>query len=443
MAEHRAKRSARDLATTVRSGVVVLLVMGVIIAAALAVVGVTASSWLFPEQQLGSVVQPTILVAAATMLVYWPSRVGVAALNGLERYDLSAWIQIATGLAMLACIAALARAHASVVMLTGVFGILASAEGVLAAALAWRPLGIDRTWMSGSWFRGEQMRAVLGFSVAAFMIGVSATLLNGFDRAIVGGIVGAAAIVTYELAQRPYAAVQTIAGIAGIALISPVARLAALGQRERARALVLVASLVSVAITAPLAVLVMVLARPFVVAWLGPHYAPDAVFIDVFVSISVFNCCSSALSSALYGIGQLRRYAWIVIVMSIVSLPLSVLLTIQWGTVGVIWGTVIPSACALPVFVVHALHRLEIPVAAFLTDVILPGYAPVLVWGVAIVLAKSAIEPSGYLGLVAFSAVALCACWAAYAPVVFARLRAVRASTHTAVDGPDRINLPA
>jgi O-antigen/teichoic acid export membrane protein len=443
VAEHRAKRSARDVATTVRSSLAVMLAMGLIIAAVLAVVGLTASSWLFREPQLKSLAERTIIVAAVTMIVYWPSRVGVAALNGIERYDLSAWIQIATSLAMLIGIAALARAHASVVLMTGLFGLVASAEGAIAAAFAWRPLGVDRSWLGGSWFRGAQMREVLRFSIAAFVIGVSATLLNGFDRAIVGVVLGAAAIVSYDLAQRPYGAVQTVAGIAGIALVSPVARLAALGQHDRARALVLVASLISVAVTAPLAVLVMVLAQPFVVAWLGPQYAQDAVFIDVFVSISVFNCCSSALSSALYGIGQLRTYAWIVIVMSIVSLPLSVVLTVLWGTVGVIWGTVIPSACALPVFVVYALRRLEIPVATFWREVLLPGYAPVLVWGVAILLADSTIEPTGYAGLVAFSAVALPICWAAYVPILLGRIRGVGVGVPApaAVDGPNRGNL--
>lgn len=424
VAEYRARQEPDKLAATIRGALTLMVGVGLLAAVILAILAATASDWLFGERSLRGLAEPTILVAAVTMIVYWPSQVGDAALTGLERYDLSASIQIATAVVLLVAIAALAEAHASVILLTAVFGLVATSEGVIAAALAWRPLGVDRSWAKGRWLSGEQLRTVFSFSAAAFAIGIAATLLTGFDRAIVGATVGAAAIVGYDLAQRPQSAVQSISGMAGLALISPVARIHATARYERIRQLVLVASLVSIAFAAPLAVLVIVLAHPFVIAWLGTRYGRDAAYIDVFVSFWVVSCATVALSSALYGIGRLGVYARIVIVSALISLPLSIGLALAWGTVGVIWGTVIPSSLALPVFVLHALRQLGIAPARFLREVLVPGFAPLLGWSVVVVICASVLHPSGYAGLVAFSAVALPLAWAALTPSVVPRLRA-------------------
>jgi O-antigen/teichoic acid export membrane protein len=363
------------------------------------------------------------------MLIYWPSRVGLATLQGLERYDQTAWIQIISALCTLVTLAILAMDHSSVVLLTAAFGLFATCEGLAAAALAARPLGVNRSWIEGRWLRDEQIRTVMSFGGAAFLIGLSTTLLTGFDRAIVGGIVGAGAIVGYDLAQRPQSAVQTLSTLPGLALISPVARLHAHGQLPRARVLVLVASFASVVVGAPLGVLVIALSHPFVIAWVGRRFAADAWLLDVFVSFWVFNSMTSALSAALYGIGRIKTYARITIVTAVVSLPLSIGLVYAWGTVGVIWGTVIPAGIALPIFVRLSLKLLEIPLRDFARDVLLPGYGLLIPWGAAVFAGRMLLQPSGYPGLIAFSAVALALWCLLTGPILLRRIRLARTAT--------------
>jgi O-antigen/teichoic acid export membrane protein len=429
VAEHRARNEAAQLAATVRSSLLVMAGFGLLTGLILAIVALTAAHALFGEAVLRRTAEPTILVAALTSALYWPSRVGVAAVNGIERYDQSAMIQIATSVVMLGVIGWLAHEHASVTALTAVFGAVSVSEGFISAALAWRPLGIDRRWLEGRWWGGEQLRGVFRFGAAAFLIGISDTMINSFDRAVVGAIVGAAAIVGYDVAQRPQSAVSTISDLAGLALVSPVARLGAESRHARMRDLVLIASFVSVVVTAPVAVLAMVLARPFVQAWLGHGYAHYAPYVVIFISYWALNCATSALSSALYGIGQLRTYAQIIFATAVVSLPLSVGLTFAWGTVGVIWGTVIPSVVAMPVFIVCALRLLEIEPGAFWRGVLLPGFGTVAAWSAVVVVSKLALDPNGYPGLIAFGAVALAVVWAAFTPMTLRRIRAVRGLT--------------
>ncbi len=427
IAEHRARDAVSDIAATLRNALLVMAGFGAVAAVVLALLGVFVARALFGEAQLRGVAEPALLITAVTSLLYWPSRIGVAALNGIERYDRSAEIQIATSLLLLAGLGALAAAHRSVLLLIGFYGVITVLEGLLAAALAWRELGVTLAWARGRWFGGEHLGGVARFGAAAFVIGIGDTLLNSFDRAIVGAIVGAVAIVGYDVAQRPQQAVRTIAGLSGLALVSPIARLWTLGRRREMTELVDVASFVSIVIAAPVAVLVIVLAHPIIAAWLGHRYVTYVPYLDIFTSFWVLNCSTAALSSALYGIGRLETYARIFIVMSVISLPLSVGLTFAWGTVGVIWGTVIPATLAFPVFVVCSLRLLQMPMLGFVRRVLVPGYGIVGAWTLAVLAAKLLLEPTGYAGLAAFAAIALPAGWGLAAPALRRRLRAAGA----------------
>ncbi|MDQ6775571.1 MAG: polysaccharide biosynthesis C-terminal domain-containing protein [Actinomycetota bacterium] len=425
VAEYRASGSSAELAAAIRGSLALLTAIGVVTASALAAVGLLAGHALFHETANRAAVIPALLVAAGTAVAYWPSRVGVAALNGLERYDQTASIQIASSLVILGGVAALAGNHASVPVLTGFFGVITVLEGIAAAALAWRPLGIDLSWTRGSWLRGSFLRGVARFGAATFVIGIADTLLYSFDRTIVSATVGATAIVAYELALRPQAAVRTISGLSGVALVAPVARLAAEGRYEDMRQLVLIGSFMSVAVTAPIAVLVITLAHPFVLAWFGAGFSRQSTYVQIFTSYWVLTCLTTAASSALVGIGRLREFARLVIVQAVVALVLSVIFALLWGTVGVIWGTVIPAAVSMPIFMRLALRLLGIAVRDFARDVAIPVYGMLAPWSALVIAAQLLLAPSGYAGLLAFSVSALIVWCVAVGPMLLTRWRRV------------------
>jgi O-antigen/teichoic acid export membrane protein len=426
VAEHRAGGDSSLIAATVRGSLALMFAIGLTIAAGLVVLAVVAAHALFRGPSLHAAAEPTLLAAAAVSVVYWPSRIGIAALNGLERYDQTALIQIVSGFVVLGGLAVLASRDASVPVLTGFFGGVTALEGVASGALAWRPLGVDRSWLRGRWVRGDYVRSVARFGAAAFLIGMADTLVFSFDRTIISATVGAAAIVGYELALRPQTAVRTIAGLSGLALVSPVARLAATGRMERMRELVMTASFVSVVVTAPIAVLVIELAHPFAVAWLGAGFGRYSGYIQIFVSYWVVMCCTTAASSALYGVGRLREYALITMGQAIAALILSIVLGIAWGTVGVIWGTVIPTTLMLPAFLYVALGLLGISRTAFARQVMLPAYGVIVPWAGLVLLARIVLDPTGYAGLVAFSAAALAVFCLPAGPMLLSRWRRTR-----------------
>jgi O-antigen/teichoic acid export membrane protein len=420
VAEHRAKEEAEQLGSVLRGSLVLLLGVGAIIAALLALLAVLGGQALFGAASIRAEAVPTLLVAATTALLYWPSRTGLAALQGLERYDLCAIVEMACALATLGLIYLVSDWTDSVPVLTALFGVVLVLEGVSAGVLAWPHLGLRRG--VGRW-RGAHLRSTFGFGGGLFLIGLSDTFIYESDRIVLAAFVGAAAIVVYEVALRPHTSVRLIAGLIGSALVSTSSRLVAQDRVARLRELALVGSLYEVVLTVPFVVLIFVLARPIVEAWVGDGYASYAVYVQIFVSYWFFGANTGVLVSAIVGIGRIRVFVWLTVIGAVVTLGLSIALTAAWGTVGVIWGTVIPSWIGLSIWMHYALRRVGIPKARYAREVLLPGYLPIAVWAVPVVVLTYVLHPSGLLGLGVFCSLALATLWISLLPLLRGRWR--------------------
>jgi O-antigen/teichoic acid export membrane protein len=181
-AELRATGDREHLNSVLRGSLLLMVAIGVIIAAALTGIALAAGQSLFNEGSVRDEAVPTLLVAAGMSLAYWPARLGGAALEGLERYDLRALVGIFIALANLGGIAVLTRHTDSTTVLVAYFGGLLVLEGLVCGAIAWPHLGLARG--VGHW-RGAHLRGVLGFGSALFVIGMADTLVYATDRTIV------------------------------------------------------------------------------------------------------------------------------------------------------------------------------------------------------------------------------------------------------------------
>jgi len=422
VAEHRAVGDAEQLGSVLRASLVLMVGIGVTIAAALTLLGTLGGHVLFETAPVSNEAVPTLLVAAATALFYWPSRLGTAALEGLERYDLNSVVQIVCSIASFVVIYAATEWTHSVALLTGLFGVMLVAEGACAGVLAWPHLRLRRGL--GRW-RGTHLRPALGFGAGLFVMGVGDTLVYESDRLVVTAFVGAAAVVTYEIALRLHNGVRLISGLIGGVLVSACSRLAAQKHTERLRALVLIGSLYGVVLTLPFVVLTLALARPILDAWVGQGYSRYAIYVQIFVSYWLIHSSGGMIGSAVIGIGRIRIFVWITAVGSLFALGLSIGLTAAWGTIGVIWGTVIPAWISFPVLMYYSLRYVGISNARFVREVLVPGYLPVAAWTMPVLAADWTLHPSGLLGVCAFCVVALMVLWVAQVPMLRTSWRSI------------------
>jgi O-antigen/teichoic acid export membrane protein len=420
VAEHRATGDAEQLGSVLRASLVLLIGLGAIVAIALALLGVFAGQALFGEASTQAQAVPTLLVAALTALLYWPSRIGSAALQGLERYDLVAVIQMSSAVVLFGLVYVVSEATHSVTVLTALFGLMLVLEGVVAGVFAWPKLHLRRG--VGRW-RGTHLRPALGFGAGAFVIGLADTFVYESDRIVLAALVGAAAIVVYEVALRPHNGVRLISGLVGAALISTSSRLAAQDRGARLRDLVVTGSLFAVVLTLPFVILTIVLAQPIVEAWVGHGYGRYAVYVQIFVSYWLLNANTGVLGSAVMGIGHIRLFVWLTVFGGVLTLALSIALTVAWGTVGVIWGTVIPAWLGFPVWMYFALRHVGIAKARYAREVLIPAYLPVAAWTVPVVVLAQVLQPEGLLSLGVFCFLAPVALWMVLLPMLRARWR--------------------
>lgn len=420
VAEHRTTGEDEQLGSIMRASLLLMLGLGAVVAAVVAALALLAGQALFGGASVSSQAVPTLLVAAAIAFFYWPSRLGQAALRGLERYDLCAMVEMACGVLTLGLIFLVSELTHSVAILTGLFGAALLLEGALAGVLAWPHLGLRRG--VGRWY-GSHLRPAMGFSAGLFLIGLSDTFIYESDRIVVTAFVGAAALVVYEVALRPQTGVRLIAGLVGSALVSTSSRLVAQGRSARLRELVLVGSLYGVVLTVPVVVLILVLAQPIVEAWIGHGYGRYANYVQIFVSYWLLGANTGVLMSAIFGFGRVRLFVWLTVGGAVLTLGLSIALTVAWGTVGVIWGTVIPYWLGFPLWMYFALRHLEIPKARYAREVLAPGYLPIAVWTAPVILLAQELAPRSLIGLGAFCTIALGVLWLALLPTLRARWR--------------------
>ena len=411
IAEFRVSGAHERINSMLRGSLLLMIAIGLLVAIALAAIGLLAGHALFRTPAVRGQAVATMLVAAATALLYWPSRMGTAMLEGLERYDQRASVAIVCTVLLLAGVWGLTFATHSVPVIAAWFGAMAVIEGAVCAAIAWRRVGVARG--VGSW-RGRDLRPVLAFGGGLFVIGLADTAIYSLDNLILAALVTAGAITVYQVALRPQSAVRMISALAAGALISTISRLAAEGQRERLRKLALAGSFIGLVITLPWPVLVIVLAKPMIAAWVGHAYVRYAIYAQIFVVYWLTGANTSVLGAFVFGMSGIRIFVILTVIGGVTSLGLSIGMTAAFGTVGVIWGTVIPSVLGFPIWLHFALRRAGLTAREYGQSVALPAYGLLIPWTALVWGASRLIGPTGLLGVGSFGVVAL-AVWACVA----------------------------
>jgi len=413
VAEFRAQGEHERINSMLRGSLLLMIGIGLVLGAALTVVALAAGHALFRDPAVRGQAVATILVAAATSVLYWPSRIGTAMLEGLERYDQRAMVAIVTTALILAGLWGLTFATHSVPVLVGWFGAVAVAEGVACAVIAWKRVGVAHH--VGSW-RDRHLREVIAFGGGLFVIGLADTAIYSLDNLILAALVGSAAITIYQVALRPQTAVRMINALTAGALVSTISRLAASGQLERLRRLAVAGSFIGLVVTLPWVILVLVLAKPLVLAWVGTRYVRYAVYVQIFVSYWLTGANTGVLGAFVFGMSGIRIFVILTVIGGVVSLGLSIGMTAAFGTVGVIWGTVIPSVAGFPIWLHFVLKRAGLTAREYALEVALPAYGLAVPWTALVWVCSRLLKPSGIVGLGVFGLVALALWVAAAAP---------------------------
>ena len=265
---------------------------------------------------------PVLLAAAALR----------SALEGAQRFDISAAIRIPGSVAAVAIPAAASYGGAS---LATIMWLLLAARVALVALSA---TAVSRTLLPGRWGfpRGwDTLREMLGYSGWVAVSSALGPLLGSFDRFVVGAIVGVTGLGYYTGATEAANRFLLVPVTAFSALLPALAVTDARGARERALMVTRAARRQLATLLFPMCLALFAFTPAILGVWLGQAFAVNAGTALRILSFGVFFGGLAHLPLALlYGSNRPDLPAKINMVEVIVYLPLTFLLVKRWGVPG-------------------------------------------------------------------------------------------------------------
>jgi O-antigen/teichoic acid export membrane protein len=404
-------RGQRERIGEVVSSALAVLTAAAVVAVAILLTLSVVAGHIFTKVQ-GTALQNDLhllfVLFAAEALFGLPSLAFVGVLQGLQRYG---WIKVVDlSRQILYTVLALA------VLLTG-HGVVAFGAAMIAGTVfAAVGYGVaahvlcPEMRVSPRLIKRSALRPLAGFSAWVFVSRINGVIWSQMDTVILAVVVGATVLAGYNFAARLESAVSYPLTLTTAAVIPAAANLLALESRTRLRELLIRGTRYTLALSLPVTIAAMILARPLLIAWVGARYATFAGPAQLFLTYQLVTCSATISLTMLVGMGRVRAVTAYATIAMLVNLGISIALAKPLGVSGVIIGTLIGYGITAPLYIRLVLRELSMRLDEFVTRAILP----VLPWAAlftTVVAATAYLFPPGNLLTVALCCVPASLCY--------------------------------
>jgi O-antigen/teichoic acid export membrane protein len=292
------------------------------------------------------------------------------------------------------------------------------AMGVLALVVAFAVLGLAmvlahrlepglriRPWTA----RAGVARRVLGQGSSLLVLRVTSIVYRQMDRAIVGIMLGAAAVARYEVVYKIHATAALMLSIAPSAVMPAAAYLGATEDEEQLRALYLRGTRYAVALCTPVSLAALLYAEPLIRTWVGASYVDLAGPTRVFLLYPVLVAVHVVGVTMLVGLGRMREMLYLSPAAVLLNLVLSLALVPRLGLVGVVWGTLAGYVVIWVPYVRLMLRSFGFTFGAWVRGTLLPNLPGAAVQLGAGFLTLRVVEAAGQLWQVGLAMALSCA----------------------------------
>lgn len=408
VAEHHARREVDAINQIFSGGLYLFGGIGVLGAFALVLFAQLFLTRVFNiPPNLVEVVRLLLCLLATQILFEFPGLIFSALVDGLQRYDLQRVIQIGY-MILYAVLLVILLLHGYGLVALSITMLVLTVAKVLVLVILVRHLLPGLRLVRD--FDMRLLRRVAKFSGQIFVTRINAVIYNTMDKTIIGALLTTTQLTGYDIANK----IRNIS-IIPLSLITPqvvpaAATLNGAGDQVRLQELFLKGTKYQMAVTIPVIIVVLVLSERFIRVWIGPDYVYLANLARLFV-VSVFLDSMIAVGqNMLIGIGRVKPMMWINVVTTAVNLSLSVFLTLKFGIVGVMWGTLVGLALAVYPYFWFFVDSMKVSWARIWHEVLWPTYSVAFVMAVLLYNAeKRLVMPDnfwtlGMLGLVGVGA---------------------------------------
>jgi O-antigen/teichoic acid export membrane protein len=338
-----------------------------------------------------------VLLAGIGLGISIPATIIVGVLRGLQRFD---------SLNILYVINTLLNAVVTIAMLLLGWGIL----GVAAAAIPVTVL----TQLPGLWlvrradpemrigWRGARrtlIHTVTGFSSKLFVIQIARQLQSRTDELVIASAMPIAYVTPYSFSRRLGEIPNQLANQFIRTLMPLASGLHAESDWKRLRGMHLASTRLAVAISAPVAAILTVLAPTFLTLWIGPAYAaswPVVLLISMSSVVAISQYPSGAM---LQGMARHNILAVTSILNGLLNLGLSLFLVRHMGITGVALGTLVPAVLEGLVILPYSMRLLRVGWTDLIREALIPALAPLLPAVAVLYALQATVQPRNWLAL--------------------------------------------
>lgn len=374
---------AHGFATVVWTALALMVALGLAVAAVIAGIGLVAGGVFNVNAEQAQLLRTLLFVGALMQLWYWPSTVPVNVLSGLERYDVvSATSFVGTCANVLAILIVLLGGFGPVVLMA-----LSAATMVLttcinlAALVRVRPAGplliapaapVAQEIVTGG-------APVFVASLAQFFN------REQVDRLVLGVVLGPAAVVLYEVAAKLSMLVTQVITLPTSALLPVASGLSAREDSAAIRDLFVRGSRYMSFLVAPVLMVLLMLAGPFIRVWFGAGYEVSIVIARLLILAQIFVPLFQMGDPILIGAGRFALWVRRGLALALLNLGISIVLVHTMGTIGVAWGTMLTGMLEFPLYAQVILRHTELSPGAWLRPAgvayLLLPVAAIVAWG--------------------------------------------------------------
>jgi O-antigen/teichoic acid export membrane protein len=403
VAELRARGRSDEASDLIATALAMYCVIGLIVLVA-SVPFAFAFPHLFniaPDQE--SDARWVVLLTGIAVAVKLPTTTAYAVLRGLQRFDLNN---------LIGALATLMQAAATVTVLLLGWGVIGLAAIVVPLTLLTQiPMfAVIRHVAPDLRFgiRGAQrrlVRTVASFSTSLLVINGASAVKTETDQVVIAAALPLARVAPYSLAQR-VSQLPTIVTYQFTRVLFPLAaELHGTEDRARLRGLYVGSTRLTLALFVPIAAGLMILAKPFLAAWVGEEFAGDADIVVILIAAGLFDVPMWPAASMLMGTNAHRALAVFAAASALLNLAISVALVGSIGVTGVALGTLIAAALEAAVVVPFAMRHYEVPMRTMLAEALAPGLLPAAPAILALFGLRAALDPSSLVAVIGVGAI--------------------------------------
>jgi O-antigen/teichoic acid export membrane protein len=304
------------------------------------------------------------LLSGVSVAFAFPLTVFAGVLEGLQKFSSLQLSQI--GVSLLRAVVIVIALMCGGGLLT--IGIITVATSLLSYLIfMWMAMRVLPTRLQWANVDLRTFRTMVGYGLFAFAILAAEKLRFQCDAAVIGALLSASAITMFSIGSKlvEYSS-YAVRGMSQV--FTPMSsHFHAAGDLDRLRRTFTTGNRVCALITFPLCVILVILGKPIIVAWVGVRYLSSYYVLVLLMVPRSLYLAQSTSTRILMGMGRHRTLATVLVLEGIANLVLSIFLAHPFGILGVAAGTAVPLICTSLFFLPQHLCRvLNVPLFSYL-----------------------------------------------------------------------------